>query len=378
MSEFKTPGQLIESLLDEKGWSKRTLAIVIGKPEAALNKIVAGKQSLDAETALLLEEVFGVPAERFLGLQRDFDLAVARASARPDPKRANRAHIFGGLPVGEMSKRGWLGGVNIRDLKQVEGALAGFFGAQSSDEIEFLPHAARKTMVNTATTPAQLAWLYRVRSMAAEMVVPAYSAEKLEQALADLRPLRVSTENVRLVPRILERAGIRFVVVETLPTAKIDGVCFWLNDRAPVVGLSLRHDRNDNFWFVLRHELEHVRLGHGMTGEIVLDAELEGERAGSGPNVPEQEREANRAGAEFCVPQDQMKAFVDRKAPLFSERDMVGFARSIGVHPGLVAGQLQHLTGRYERFRQHLEKVRSYIAPVAYVDGWSNVAPVGD
>jgi HTH-type transcriptional regulator/antitoxin HigA len=57
---------------------------------------------------------------------------------------------------------------------------------------------------------------------------------------------------------------------------------------------------------------------------------------------------------------------------------MVGFARSIGVHPGLVAGQLQHLTGRYERFRQHLEKVRSHVLKAAYVDGWGDVAPVGE
>lgn len=377
MSDFKTPGQLIESLLSERGWSQRTLAIIIGKGEAAINKIILGKQSLDAETALLLEEVFGVEAERFLALQRDFDLAVARASARPDPKRANRAHIFGGLPIGEMSKRGWLGAVNVRDVKQVEGALAGFFGAQSTEDIEFLPHAARKTMVNTETTPAQLAWLYRVRSMAAEMIVPPYSSDKLDAALEELRPLRISAENVRLVPRILEQAGIRFVVVETLPTAKIDGACFWLDDRSPVVGMSLRHDRNDNFWFVLRHELEHVRLGHGKD-HIILDAELDGERAGEGPSVPEEERLANRAGSEFCVPQTQMKAFVDRKAPLFSERDMIGFARSIGVHPGLVAGQLQHITGRYERFRQHLEKIRKHISTTVYIDGWGNVAPVGE
>lgn len=377
MSEFKTPGQLIESLLNERGWSQRTLAVILGKGEAAINKIILGKQSLDAETALLLEEVFEVEAKQFLALQRDFDLAIARASARPDPMRANRAHIFGGLPVGEMSKRGWLGPVNIRDTKQVESALADFFGAQSAGEIEFLPHAARKTMVNTEATPVQLAWLYRVRSMAAEMLVPPYSQDKLDEAIQELRKLLVSSENVRLVPRILERAGIRFVVVESLPAAKIDGVCFWLDDRSPVIGMSLRHDRNDNFWFVLRHELEHVRLGHGKT-HMILDAELDGERAGQGPDVPEEERLANKAGAEFCVPQAQMKAFVDRKAPFFSERDMVGFARSIGVHPGLVAGQLQHITGRYERFRQHLEKVRTHIVATAYADGWGNVAPVGE
>jgi HTH-type transcriptional regulator/antitoxin HigA len=377
MPEFKTPGQLIEWLLEQRGWSQRTLAMVIGKADSAINKIISGKQSLDAETALLLEEVFDVPASRFLELQKELDLAIAKATSRPDPTRAKRAHLFGGLPIAEMAKRGWLGDANPRNVEQVEGALTKFFGAGSVDEIEILPHAARKTIVNTEPTPAQLAWLYRVRSMASELLVPRFTEKALEQALLELKPLMISAENVRKVPRILMNAGIRYVVVESLPTAKIDGVCFWLGDQSPVIGMSVRYDRNDNFWFVLRHELEHVRLGHGKNA-MILDAELDGERAGTGPNVSEEERAANAAAANFCVPQTQMKAFVDRKAPLFSERDLIGFARSVGVHPGIVAGQLQHMTGRYERFRQHQLKVRSYVLPTAYVDGWGNVAPVGE
>ena len=377
MTGFKTPGQLIEHLLAERGWSQRTLAVVIGRGETAINKIIAGKQSLDADTALLLEEVFGTPAEEFLGLQRAYDLAVARAAARPDPTRATRAHLFSGLPIAEMVKRGWLGDINTRDIGAVEEALTQFFRVARVDEIEVLPHAAKRTLVNEEPSPAQLAWLYRVRSMASEMDAPTFSKAKLATVIEELRSLLISAENARLVPRMLASAGIRFVVVETLPGAKIDGVCFWLNDNAPVVGMSMRHDRNDNFWFVLRHELEHVRLGHGKSA-VILDAELDGERAGNGPEIPEEERLANTAASEFCVPQTHMKAFIDRKAPLFSERDLVGFAKTLGIHPGLVAGQLAHKTGRYERFRQHLVKVRSYVMPTAYVDGWGTVAPVGD
>ena len=378
MQDFKTPGQLIESLLDERGWSQRTLAIVTGRQESAINKIVSGKQAIDAETALVLEEVF--PSHRasdFLTLQREYDLAVARVSARPDPARANRARLFGDLPISDMVKRGWLGAINARNVSEVEAALAEFFGVATPEEIEILPHAARKTEVNTAATPAQLAWLYRVRSMASEMLVPRYTSKGLDAALVELKSLMISAENVRKVPRILGDIGIRLVIAETLPTAKIDGVCFWLNDHSPVVGLTLRHDRNDNFWFVLRHELEHVRLGHGKSA-MILDAELDGERAGTGSDIPEDERLANAAASNFCIPNNQMDAFIARKAPLFSERDMIGFARSIGVHPGIVAGQLQHRTGRYERFRQHLAKVRSFILPTAYVDGFGNVAPVGE
>ena len=151
---------------------------------------------------------------------------------------------------------------------------------------------------------------------------------------------------------------------------------FGWNEKSPVIGMSLRHDRIDNFWFVLRHELEHVLCLHGRAA-MVLDAELEGARAGTGDDVSADERVANQAAAGFCVPETQIQRFIARKAPLFTERDIIGFARTIHVHPGLVAGQLQHLTGRYGLFRKHLVKIRSAILPSAIVDGWGNVAPVG-
>jgi HTH-type transcriptional regulator/antitoxin HigA len=164
--------------------------------------------------------------------------------------------------------------------------------------------------------------------------------------------------------------------VESLPSSKIDGVCFWLDDQSPVIGMSLRQDRIDNFWFVLRHELEHVLRGHGKE-QIDIDADLNGNRAGFGHDIPEQERQANAAAAEFCVPSKMMNAFIERKAPFFSERDIRALASALKIHPGLVAGQLQHRTGRYDRFRDHLVKVRSVVAPGAAVDGWGDVAPVG-
>lgn len=374
MEDYRTPGQLIEALLSERGWSQRTLSIVLEKGETSINKMIAGKQPVDAETALLLEEVFGVDASKFLALQREYDLNLARVTVRPDPKRATRAFLFGGLPIADMAKRGWIIVNDSKNFDEVEAAVSRFFGVNRVADIEFLPHAARKTETSSPATPSQLAWLYRVKSLAAEMLVPRYSAKNLEIALGKLKPLMVSPENVRQVPKILTEAGIRYLLVETLPSAKIDGVCFWLNDHAPVIAMSARHDRNDNFWFVLRHELEHVRREHGKTAVIFDD--LDGEKSATGSGVPLEEQQANDAATEFCVPQKYMDAFVERKAPFFSERDLIGFARSLNVHPGIVAGQLQHKTGRYERFRQHLTKVRSFILPTVLSDGWGDIAPL--
>jgi HTH-type transcriptional regulator/antitoxin HigA len=71
-----------------------------------------------------------------------------------------------------------------------------------------------------------------------------------------------------------------------------------------------------------------------------------------------------------------MEKFYVRKSPLFTERDVIGFAAMIRVHPGLVAGQLQRRTQQYDRFRKHLVKVRSTVTPSAAVDGWGDVFPV--
>ena len=72
-----------------------------------------------------------------------------------------------------------------------------------------------------------------------------------------------------------------------------------------------------------------------------------------------------------------MDAFIARKAPFFSEQDLRGFAKIVKVHPGIVAGQLQHMTGRFDRFRNHLAEIRSHVVPGAAADGWGDVYPVG-
>lgn len=372
--EPRTPGQLVAALLKERGWTKRTLAIVLAVDEATITRLVSDKRTISAELALQLEDVLGIEAERLLTLQKDYDLQVARIAFQRDPGRAMRAQVFGSLPVAEMVKRGWLPSVdNPKDVKAVEAAVTKFFEVDALGTIELLPHAARRTQVGVDATPLQAAWLQRVKHIASEMLTAPYTETGGRQAVERLRPLLSAAEEARKAPRILAEAGIRFVMVEALPGSRIDGACLWLDAVTPVIAMSFRFDRIDNFWFVLRHELEHVLHGHGQSAPI-LDVELDG-RADA--HVVEEERIANRAAAEFAVPRSKLDAFVARKAPFFAERDILGFASTLGVHPGLVAGRLQHHTKRYTHFRDHLVKIRSIVAPGAMVDGWGEIAPVG-
>ncbi len=332
--------------------------------------MVSDKRAIDAPMALQLSEVFGVPAETFLDLQKALDLVVARFKATPDPGRATRAALFGDLPVADMIKRGWLD-ASMADPRSVERALMRFFRVDSVDEIPILPHAAKKTSVASPATPSQIAWLYRVRQVASEMLTARYSPASARLAAKRLLALRSVVDEARHVPRVLTECGIRYVIVESLGSAKIDGVCFWLNDFSPVIGMSLRYDRIDNFWFVLRHELEHVIQRHG-GGAAMLDSDLDNQPL----DVAEDETIANAAAADFCVPHEQLEHFVARKSPFFAERDVVGFARTLKVHPGLVAGQVRRHTGRFNILHNHLAKIRSVVTPNAMVDGWGDVAPV--
>jgi HTH-type transcriptional regulator/antitoxin HigA len=372
ISKFKTPGQLVEALLNERSWTKRTLAVVLDIDESKVNRIASDRQPVTAEIAVLLEEVFGIDASKFLALQSAFDLAKARITAQSDPKRTTRAHLQG-LPLAEMIKRGWINAKDVRDPR-IEEEVVRFFDRNRVEDIPILPHSAKKTEVDEQATPLQIAWLYRVRKIASEMLVARYSPEALAATISKLKPLLVSPEGARKVPRLLAEAGVRFLVVETLPGAKIDGVCFWLNDRSPVIALTMRFDRIDNFWFVLRHEIEHVLRGHGKD-QVILDSDLSGDTSANS-HVTEEERVANEAAADFCVPKKMMDAFVARKAPFFHDRDILAFAKMISVHPGLIAGQIRRRTNKYDRFQNYLVKVRSMVLPSAVVDGWGSVYPV--
>ena len=54
----------------------------------------------------------------------------------------------------------------------------------------------------------------------------------------------------------------------------------------------------------------------------ILDTELEGAKAGTGEGIAEEERQANEAAAEFCVPRKMLDAFHRAKEPILSPNAM--------------------------------------------------------
>ena len=205
------------------------------------------------------------------------------------------------------------------------------------------------------------------------MQAPPYAEPALRAALPGLRALMTSVEDVARVPRILLDCGIRYLIVESLPAEKIDGACFWLDDKAPVIGMSLRYDRIDHFWLTLRHEIEHVLQRHGRN-EAVVDTELGSENQETGTHVAERERAANLAADDFCLPRTLLDDFITLNGPFFGDRDILGFARQIDIHPEIIAAQVRRRIGKGGHSQTHYGKIRKFLLPHVDADGWGKVA----
>ena len=91
----------------------------------------------------------------------------------------------------------------------------------------------------------------------------------------------------------------------------------------------------------------------------------------------QEERLANQAAADFCVPQAEMRDFIDRLDPVYSIERLIGFSRIMNRHPGIIAGQLQKRTERWDLFKRFQSKVRHIVTESAITDGYGRTVQVG-
>jgi HTH-type transcriptional regulator/antitoxin HigA len=358
-AEVFPPGEFLADELEARGWTQTEFAEIIGRPQKLVNDIVLAKRSVTPETASDLAAAFGTSAQFWMNLETTWQLSKVPPR---DASIARAAKLRERFPVREMCKRGWVQ-QGETPLELEENVLA-FFNLSSIEEPIQFQHAARRNYKREVTAH-QWAWIFRVNQLADALKIPAYSEATLRKRTVELEALMTEPEAVRQVPRILLECGVRLIVVEPIPGSEIQGVCFWINDnKSPVIGLTLKGDQIDKFWFDLWHELEHVLNGDGKDGPIIEDFDE------NNVGDDDAEKKANRAAADHCVPLGAMNDFVLRHNPMFAERHFLGFARIMKRHPGIVAGQLQKRTRRWDLFKKHQAKIRHIFLQTALTDGY--------
>lgn len=364
-----SPGELIRQEMKARGWTQADLAQILDRPLPTVNEIIQGKRAIMPEMARALSEAFGSPAELWMQREAMYRLSLAQGDFRGIKRRA-RLHDL--VPLKEIQKRGWIKPGD--DENTLDAEVLQFLEIGSLDDEPQISTAMRKSDATSDLTPAQRAWCFRVKHLARALKVDPFDPARLGECEAKLSRLAAYPVEARKVSGLLASFGVRLVIVEPLSGSKIDGVAMWLDSKSPVIGLSLRFDRIDGFWFTLCHEFSHIKNGDALS----IDTDLTGQD--QAPSVAKSpiERRADSEAAAMLIPPSELESFILRVGPQYSKDRIVQFAHRIKIHPGIIVGQLQHRGELgYHSMRDMLIRIRGTVTPSSVTDGWGHSIDVG-
>lgn len=320
------PVEAIKFRMEQAGLRQRDLIPFIGSA-SKVSEVLGRKRPLTLTMIKALHTGLGIPAEVLLQDGND-------ASAEPALDAAR-------LPWGEIVRRGWIKGFTgtARQARACADELVASLLPKSVGAC-FQPALYRRSIRGQSSMDehAVTAWTARIVSLACDDDLPArYVPGTVDGAfMTGLVRLSFLDDGPKLAREYLAKHGIHLVFERPLPRTRVDGAATRLPDGAPVIGLSLRYDRLDNFWYCLAHELGHVALHLGEEGEqwFVDDLEAEG---------GDREEEADAWAREALIPSEVWAEACD----VHSEAEVRDLAQRLSISPAIIAGRLRFERGNY-------------------------------
>ncbi|MCH7880730.1 MAG: HigA family addiction module antidote protein [Proteobacteria bacterium] len=327
------PGEYLLEASAELGLNQADLARRMGRPVQAISEIVKGIKAITPDTALQLEEVLGVPAHIWTGLEADYQLIRARAQAEQHIE-AEAADV-GCFPYAEMARLGWV----RKTRKAIEKVreLRRFFGVASLSnlpDVRSYAPAFRKSRHKNLSHETLAAWL-RAGALEAEQIpTRPFDKKALKALIPEFRQLSVTSPESfqqKLLKRLAD-VGVALVLLPHLPKTYTNGATFWIHPDKAVLMMTIRGSWADIFWFSLFHEIAHILL-HDKRRIFLEDGSDDAE-------TRVQEQEADHFASNTLIPISAYTAFT--QTGIFTAQSIHNFAKSIGIAPGVVTGRLQH------------------------------------
>lgn len=325
------PGWVLEDRLAAHNISNAEFARRCGRSPKLISEIISGKAPIEPRTALQFENVLGVDAGIWLGIEASYRLRLEReAETRRDEEEIAWAKAF---PVGELVKRGIVEKPKT-NAEKVKAVLT-FFGVASVEAWR-----ARQTGMSVAyrhspsfksEDEALSTWL-RLGELEADRInCPEYNRAKFRSSLLRIRELTAiqSTEGLLQAQRLCQEAGVVLAVIKPIPKTALSGATRWVTPRKALIQLSARHMSDDHLWFSFFHEAAHI-LFHSKKAVFI---ESKG-------RFTEADAEADKWATEFLIPPRAWEQF--RMNYYFTEQDVEDFSGKQGIAPGIVVGRLQH------------------------------------
>ncbi len=325
-----TPIEAIRFRMDQEGLTQRDLIPFIGS-RSKVSEILRGKRDLTLRMIRGLHAGLEIPAEVLL---QEPGAIVPSDSAGVDWSR---------FPIREMARRKYLGnfqGKLSEAVDQAEELLRSFFAEAGICRMETALLRQHVRSGSQMDKYALLAWWGRVAGLARGQDLPrSYERGTVTRDfISSVARLSYLGNGPVLAKEFLAKSGIHLVLLSHLPRTHLDGAAMLLSDGTPVIALTLRHDRLDNFWFCLCHELAHVglHLEDGDEDRYFDNLDAEGDR---------REREADKLAASALIPPAKWARARVRAHP--RPAAVVDYADTLRVHPAVVAGRIRRERGNY-------------------------------
>jgi len=312
-TQFPDAVEAIKFRMDQQDLAPRDLIPYLGS-RSKVSEVLSRKRPLTLPMVRALHERLHIPAKVLI------HQAELLEPNEPDWSR---------FPLQEMSARGWIKGT-LKSLREFFAQLPSEARAEVLCRQSFHIRSARKM-----DTYALRAWAARIIIESKRLKLAKFTKDSVTtDFLATVAQLSVLPEGPIAARDFLSQHGIPLIIEPHLPHTYIDGAAILLIKDRPIIGMTLRHDRLDNFWFTLLHELAHVALHFDTAeGQFIDDLDVESK------NDPK-EREADAFAGDTLIP---IQAWKKSPASVYRSPEAAAhLAKQLGIHPAIVAGRIRH------------------------------------
>lgn len=313
--------------MDEQGLRQKDVADILGGKNRA-SEVLSRKRPLTLPMIRAVSAKLNIPPSLLI---REPEVEYSSDEDFDDPD----------IPLDVLLRRGWLeAGVTARQLIER-------LTAPSSSPVLLRHTRVFGSKARTNHVRIQL-WLARVREIADSRgyLRDRYRKDALNvEVLRYVSKLSWMNDGPRLAMNFLAERGIALVIEPHLSPTRLDGAAMLGRNGAPVIGLTLREDRLDNFWFTLMHELIHAwKHLDSNDSRAIADENLER----SANDDSEIESEANELAAELLIEKAIWRRSRAHLNP--SVETIVELSNQLQISPAVVAGRIRHERKNYSLF----------------------------
>lgn len=291
-----------------------------------VSEVLSHKRPLTVEMMRKLESGLGIPAKVLL--------------KNPDEFESDGSEVWNNYPLKEMEKRGYFGDKTLKNYSAKE-LIGDFFHPLQVDSFVGMLRKTYYRSKKPVNKYSLAIWSACIVKKANKINFPTkFEKESVNlEFMHRVAKLSLDSEGPLRACELLKEYGIGLVIEPHFQNTYLDALTIMTNKDRPIIGLTIRQDRLDNFWFTLMHELAHVVLHDDNPIDLFYD-DLDDKDVSSS-----EEEAADKLAREALIPESKWVNSPARLVP--SPIAAQSLARELSIHPAIVAGRMRYENERY-------------------------------